>query len=80
MASNNFTITSAVSMGDLATIVGSVNGTSVTIQTRLRDLEQLQSSGGLAAVQNFIAGFMLAAILPAPQPLAIPGLIGSFSA
>lgn len=66
----------------LVTVVGSVDGVSVTVTVWLSALQAANQAGGLPAVKNLVAPIMLAQAAlnspPAPQaPVQLP--TGTFS-
>ena len=74
---NTYVITSVTVVGDTLTVVGSVNGTPITVSTWLSAV----GSGVLASVvsfQNAIYPLMLA-LYNATLPTAYPTLLGTFS-
>ncbi len=73
---HTYTISSMTAMGDQLTVVGSVDGQSVTVQTWLSAIAKLPSA---AAVQGFLAPLMLAA-LPQTEVSVLSPAIGTFSA
>ena len=68
---NTYVITSVSTLGDQLTVIGTVNGTPVTVST------WVSAAGGSMAsaigFQNFIAPLMLAAmpVVPVAQPLLV---------
>lgn len=58
---HTYIVTSNTSQGDLATLVGTVDGIPVTVTYWLSHV----NSFTLAQAKNFIAGLMLAAAIPA---------------
>jgi hypothetical protein len=62
----------------LVTVVGTVDGVAVTVTCWLSVLRQANQSGGIAAVKNFIASIMLAA-LPAPPVAPVELPTGTFT-
>lgn len=88
--SHVYVVTSAVAVGDVATIVGTVDTVPstgpipVTVIMNLSALEQANTSGGLTAVKNLVAPAMLTAAiangLPNPNQATITQLpTGSFT-
>ncbi len=73
---HTYVISSMTAVGDQLTVVGSVDGQSVTVQTWLSALAKLPSA---ASVQAFLAPLMTAAL---PQAaVSVPSsAIGTFSA
>lgn len=90
---HTYVVTSATAVGDVATIVGTVDTVpssaplgpvAVSIQMNLSALVEANSSGGITAVKNLVAPQMLAAAiangLPAVAPAAITQLpTGTFT-
>jgi hypothetical protein len=73
---NNYVITSISSIGDVLTVVGTVNGISVTVTTWVSAVPN-GAFASAVAFHNFIAPIMLAA-LPV-TPTSYGTLVGSFS-
>lgn len=80
--SNSYVVTSATyipgSADPLVTVVGTVNGTAVTVTLWLSAVIAANNAGGIAAVKNLVSPLMLAAIPAAPvAPANLP--TGSWS-
>jgi hypothetical protein len=59
---HKYVITSARVMGDVILINGSVDGISCSVTLAASLLTQTFDKGGVAAIQNLVAPFMLAAV------------------
>jgi hypothetical protein len=55
------------------TLVGTVDGTPVTVYPYLSDVRKANQQGGLPSVKNLVAALMLAALPPPPvAPVELP--------
>lgn len=72
---HNYTIDSITSQGDQVTVVGSVDGQAVTIQTWN---SALRAFPNVVAVRSFLASLMLAAIPQSPASIQNTA-VGSFT-
>ena len=75
---HNYTIQSANAVGDIVTIIGTVDGQNVTAFLSLADL-QAQKLISAAAVKAFVAQYLLAAAPPVVQDLSSTVTLGSFT-
>ena len=78
MATHTYVVTSATAVGDVATIVGTVDNVpttgpiAVSITMNLSAIQQANASGGLAAVKSLVAPQLLAAAIANGLPTAAP--------
>lgn len=70
---HTYIVSSDTALGDVVTIVGSVDGIAVTVQASLSAMKELNQSGGTNAVKAYVAGIMLSAAIP-PAPVAVAQL------
>lgn len=79
---HTYVVSSVTAVGDAATIVGTVDGTAVTVPGSASQLSAiLASTGGLTALETFVAGSMLAAAIKSGlvQPVVTQLPTGSFT-
>jgi hypothetical protein len=78
MATHTYVVSSATAVGDIATIVATVDNVPttgpipVTITMNLSAIIQANTQGGIAAVKNLVAPQLLAAAIANGLPTAAP--------